>query len=140
MKNSALLLICLVLFQFTKAQPTSETRSITVTIDKIAHSKGHILLGLHNESTFMKGKGIQNAKAAIIEGKCSHTFTGVEPGTYAIMVLHDANDNQQMDFAPNGMPTEDYGTSNNVMVFGPPQFHHAKFDVSDKDLELEITF
>ena len=140
MKNLALLLICLISFQFTKAQDTSETHSITVTIDKIANSKGHILLGLHNENTFMKGKGIQNAKAAINDGKCTYTFTDVEPGTYAIMVLHDANDNQQMDFAANGMPMEDYGTSNNVMTFGPPQFYNAKFEVLDKDLEMEIKF
>ena len=45
-----------------------------------------------------------------------------------------------MDFADNGMPTENYGVSNNKMNFGPPQFYDAKFEVIDKNLELEIKF
>ena len=43
-----------------------------------------------------------------------------------------------MDFNTNGMPIEDYGSSNNVMNFGPPRFSDAKFVVSDKDLTFEI--
>ena len=140
MKNLALFLVCFISFQLSKAQDSLQTYSITVTINKVPNSKGHILIGLHNQDTFMKGKGIQNAKADIVDGKCTYTFTNVESGTYAVMVLHDANDNQQMDFADNGMPIEDYGTSNNVMLFGPPQFSNAKFEVTDKDLDLEIKF
>ena len=45
-----------------------------------------------------------------------------------------------MDFRENGMPIEDYGASNNVMNFGPPNFSDAKFTVTDKDLELNIRF
>jgi len=140
MKNLALLLICFVSFQYAKAQDSTQTYNVTVTMNKVLSNKGHILIGLHNHDTFMKGKGIKNAKADIVDGKCSYTFTDVTPGIYAIMVLHDANDNEKMDFAENGMPTENYGTSNNKMTFGPPQFNDAKFEVTDKDLELEIKF
>lgn len=140
MKHLAILLLCLVSFQFAKAQDSTKTYSITVKINKVLSDKGHILMGLHDKNTFMKGKGIQNAKVDIVDGKCTYTFTDVTPGTYAVMVLHDANDNQKMDFADNGMPQENYGTSNNKMNFGPPQFSDAQFDLVDKDLELEIKF
>lgn len=114
--------------------------TITVTIDNVASDTGHVLLGLHNNDTFMKGKGIQSAKSEIKDGKITTTFTNVLPGTYAIMALHDANDNEQMDFQDNGMPKESYGMSNNVMSFGPPQFSDAKFEVADKDLDINIRF
>ena len=45
-----------------------------------------------------------------------------------------------MDFAPNRMPLEDFGASNNNMSFGPPQFENAKFVVADKNVSLEIKF
>ena len=67
-------------------------------------------------------------------------FEGLEPGEYAIICLHDINENNKMDFAPSGMPLEDYGASNNVMNFGPPTFSDSKFTVADKDLTLEIKF
>ncbi len=45
-----------------------------------------------------------------------------------------------MNFYENGIPKESYGTSNNVILMGPPNFESSKFEVSDKDLTLEIKF
>ena len=47
---------------------------------------------------------------------------------------------KKMDFNSGGMPMEDYGTTNNIMSFGPPQFVNAKFEVKDKDLNFDIKF
>ena len=44
-----------------------------------------------------------------------------------------------MDFEPNGMPLENYGASNNVMNFGPPQYRDAKFVVSDKNVSFKYS-
>lgn len=119
------------------SQETKGT-TITVTIDQIKNNKGHILLGLHTTDTFMKADAIQKAKSEIKDGKIVAIFIDVQPGTYAIMALHDENDNEQMDFEPNGMPKETYAISNNPTSFGPPQFSEAKFDVTDENLELNI--
>lgn len=99
-----------------------------------------MLLGLHTANTFMKAKDIQGIKSEIKDGKITATFTNVPSGTYAIMALHDANNNERMDFDPNGMPTESYGMSNNPMSYGPPQFSEAKFEVANTDLEISIRF
>lgn len=119
------------------SQETKGT-TITVTIDQIKNNKGHILLGLHTTDKFMKADAIQKAKSEIKDGKIVAIFIDVQPGTYAIMALHDENDNEQMDFEPNGMPKETYAISNNPTSFGPPQFSEAKFDVTDENLELNI--
>lgn len=123
----------------TYAQDSLKTFTITVKIDNALNNNGHALIGLHNESTFMKGQGIQNAKSEIAEGKVVITFENVTPGVYAIMVLHDENDNSRMDFEPNGMPKESYGMSNNPMLYGAPTFNDAKFELTE-DKEIVIRF
>ena len=45
---------------------------------------------------------------------------------------------QRMDFEDNGMPKESYGMSNNPIGFGPPQFSTAKFELENKNLEMNI--
>ena len=74
------------------------------------------------------------------KGEVTLTFENVEPGTFAIMVMHDENDNQRMDMEANGMPKENYGTSGQVNSFGPPTFEGAKFEVTDEDQEFRIRF
>jgi uncharacterized protein (DUF2141 family) len=119
----------------------TQAQTVTVTIDNVLNDKGTISAALHSAETFMKGKGLQNAEVKAAKGKITITFKDVEPGTYAVMVLHDTNNNKRMDFQQNGMPLENYGTSNNPMAqMGPPQFSDAKFDVTDKDVDLTIRF
>ena len=113
---------------------------LTVTIDNVTSDNGKVKLSLHTVNTFMKGKGITSAESEIKDGKITVTFENVEAGDYAIMAFHDANDNNKMDFRENGMPLESYGMSNNPMSFGPPKYEEAKFNVADKDLEMNIRF
>ena len=138
MKTLTLIIAFVLSITFTNAQESEKGQTITVNIDKLQSESGHILISLHTEDTFMKGSGIENAKSKIVDGKVTVTFENVEAGEYAILVLHDANDNNQMDFEPNGMPKESFGASNNSMSFGPPQFTSAKFEVNNEDLEMKI--
>jgi uncharacterized protein (DUF2141 family) len=134
--------ITIVLFLNAFLGFSQETKgiTITVTIDNVKNDNGKVIMSLHDASSFMKSDGLQNGESTIKDGKVTITFTNVAPGAYAIMALHDVNDNKRMDFQDNGMPKESYGMSNNPMSFGPPQFSEAKFEVADKDLELDIRF
>jgi uncharacterized protein (DUF2141 family) len=125
---------------FTNAQETATGKNITITIENISSNNGNVLLSLHTEDTFMKGNGIDMLKSKIVDGKVTVTFKNVAPGTYAVMALHDVNENNRMDFQENGMPKESYGVSNNSMSFGPPQFSTAKFELKNEDLEMKIIF
>jgi uncharacterized protein (DUF2141 family) len=114
--------------------------TITITIDNVKNDIGKVSFALHTNDTFMKGNGVMNTETTIKDGKVTITFENVQPGEYAIMALHDENENGRMDFRENGMPLESYGTSNNVMAFGPPQYDDAKFNVEKEALELSIRF
>ncbi len=120
----------------SSTQTNTEGTTLTVTV-ALNGSGGHVLIGLHNESTFMK-EPIEGASSEIKDGKATVTFNNVKPGTYGVMVVHDKNDNKQMDFEPSGMPKEAYGMSNNVMSYGPPQWDDVKFEVLSTPLEIEI--
>ncbi len=114
--------------------------SITVTVDNVKNDTGKVSFALHTKDTFMKGNGIMNTETEIKDGKVTITFENVQPGDYAIMALHDENENERMDFRENGMPLESYGTSNNIMAFGPPQYDDAKFNVEKENIEMNIRF
>jgi len=115
-------------------------QTITVTVENAKSDDGTLRISLNTKDTFMKGEGIQSAASKIKDGKATVTFENVPAGEYAIMVLHDANDNERMDFQDNGMPLESYGMSNNPRSFGPPNYEDAKFKIESDDLNLSIRF
>jgi uncharacterized protein (DUF2141 family) len=113
-----------------------EGNTITVTVS-LRGTGGHILLSLHNEDTFMKNP-LDAASSEIKDGKAIFTFSDLKPGEYALVALHDKNDNKRMDFEPTGMPKEAFGISNNVMLMGPPQWNEAKFELGTTPIEMDI--
>ncbi|PKG51410.1 MULTISPECIES: DUF2141 domain-containing protein [Olleya] len=117
----------------------TEGKNITITVKNVKNNTGQVMVALHTADTWMKGQGLQNINSKIENNQVSITFKNVTPGTYAIMVLHDENTNNRMDF-DNGMPTENYGMSNNPMSYGPPQFSESKFEINTEDLEFNIRF
>ena len=123
----------------SQAQIESPGNTITVTVENIRNTNGKILSSLHDVNTFMKGKeGIQKAETTIEGYSVTITYKNVLPGEYAIMAVHDENDNQQMDFELNGMPKENYGMSNNPILYGPPTFDVAKIEIKAEDSNFTI--
>ena len=137
MKHLVLTVVLIISSLFSLAQ---EKQSITVTVDNVTSNEGIVGFALHTKDTFMKAKPIAELDSKIKDGKVTVTFKNVVPGEYAILALHDANENGRMDFKENGMPLESFGASNNVMNFGPPQYEDAKFMVTNKDISLNIRF
>ncbi|MGB3152501.1 MAG: DUF2141 domain-containing protein [Maribacter sp.] len=135
----AALILGLVFTGLVATAQDKEGATITVTIENVLSSEGKIIGSLHTGTTFMKAPGIENEVVEALEGEVTLTFTNVEPGTFAIMLLHDTNNNNRMDFEANGMPKESYATTGEL-VFGPPSFASSKFEVTDKDLDFRVRF
>ena len=67
-------------------------------------------------------------------------FTDVEPGTYAIALLDDENDDGKANRALGMMPKEGYGFSRDAKVrMGPPKFADAVFEHTGEDQAMTIT-
>jgi uncharacterized protein (DUF2141 family) len=67
-------------------------------------------------------------------------FNDVPEGTYAVAIGHDLNGNRRVDTNFIGLPTEQWGVSNNVRPsLRAPRFDEASFKVTDaKDVVLDI--
>ncbi len=64
-------------------------------------------------------------------------FRGLAPGRYAVSVGHDLNGNRRVDTNLFGMPTEQWGVSNNARpALRAPRFEEAVFTVPDNGGEL----
>jgi len=143
MKALKLFAVLVMTVSFSFAQNTdTESKKVTIeiTIDNLRNENGQVMLALHTKDTFMKGKGIASVLATVEGNVAKGVFNDVAPGSYAILALHDENSNGRMDFDGSGMPLEDYGSTNNVMVMGPPTYEDAEFTVGDKNLNLTIRF
>ena len=123
----------------SRAQDASGV-TVTIIIENVLSDGGTILGGLHTADTFMKGQGIANAMTPGSKGEATLTFENVTPGDYAVMVMHDVNDNKQMDREANGMPTESYANTGTMELYGPPTFDGSKFEVTDENMEFRLRF
>lgn len=62
------------------------------------------------------------------DSRLEASFSEMPAGTYAVAVIHDSNDNGELDKNWVGMPTEGYGVSNDPPArLGPPRFDDARF-------------
>lgn len=56
----------------------------------------------------------------------------LKPGTYAVAMYHDKNNNTKLDTNFLGIPKEGFGFSNNpLIVAGPPSFGKVKFTIKE---------
>ena len=133
-------IITLLLISFTGIAQNKNGVTITVNIENVFSNDGSIMASLHTTETFMQGPGIMNTNIKAKKGEATLTFDNVEPGTFAIIIMHDANDNKQMDRELNGMPKEHYATSGSTSSYGPPIFSEAKFEITNEDKEFKIRF
>jgi len=114
---------------------------LVVSFTGLKNSDEFIIIALCNsyenyielDSPFI-GKNIKlKDNFAIVE------FTELPFGDYAIKTFHNENSNSDLDTNMFGMPTEDYGFSNNARgIFGPPSWKDAKFKFYEANKIMEI--
>ena len=132
-------IICMML-ALGKIVLAQETTTITIEVENIANDNGQLILGMYKADNFLKAKPYYSQQVKIKDGKATVIFENVPVGEYGISCFHDANGNQTMDFEPSGMPAEDYGISNNPMLYGPPTWDDAKFQLTEKNNKITIRF
>ena len=138
MKTIAVI-VAMLLGAFTQAQ-VERTGNISAIVSNVNGSQGSVVFGLYDADNFMKSAPNYSVKTEIRDGKAIANFKEIPQGTYALLVMHDKNNNERMDFDSNGMPLEDYGYSGNSMSYGPPEWEASKFVFDGIQKELEIRF
>ena len=121
------------------APPTGD---ITVNITNMRSAEGVVRACITKDrDAFPKCRKDPNAMRTVVDANESVTltFNGVEPGAYAIALLHDENNNGKADRALGMMPKEGFGFSRDARVrMGPPKFDDAVFEFDGNDTTLNI--
>lgn len=137
MKKIALLSILV----FIASASIAQTK-LTVKIENIKGKKGSLRLGVFNsEEGFLK-KAIGGRVIKPEGDKVTIVFDDLKPGKYAISIIHDENDNNEVDKKAFGIPKEGLGFSNNAMgKFGPPTFEESSFTIEDqKEIVIKMLY
>ncbi len=75
----------------------------------------------------------------ITDSKMDVYFSDVPFGTYAVKAFHDEDGNGTLNTNMVGVPTEDYGFSNNARgTFGLPKFQDARFEMDADEKTIAI--
>lgn len=132
MKIPFLLLFCLSL-------GFSET--LTVSITGIRDNRGVIQLSLFSQKMGFPDDYREAVKSATLpaqKGDITYQFDSLPAGTYAVAVIHDENENGQLEKNFVGAPREGWGVSGNVNPkFRAPYFPEASFEFSE-DMKITI--
>ena len=119
-----------------------ERGTLSIKISGFENDKGECWFALDNS------KDVYESKDSVFIGKILPIINrgvylkidSLEYGYYAIKVFHDENSNGKLDLNFLGIPTENYGYSNNVSAwFGQPDWEKAKFFFNQREMTIEIS-
>lgn len=132
--------------------PTSG--SLTVAVTGLKNANGQVCFSL-----FDRGEGFPDNAEAIVATQCvaamtagqtespaagdiaplSVTFDDLEFGAYAVSVIHDENEDNQLNTGTFGIPTEGFGFSQNPAIqLSAPDFSEAAIVVAGRSSSAQI--
>ena len=123
-------------------QQLSEYGDLTVVISGFNNDDGLMKIVLNNSSEDYESQDddYRRGQGSVKNNVADVTFWNIPYGEYAIKVYHDANNDDKLNKNFLGMPTEEYGFSNNARgSFGPPSWDDAKFMFNSTKDTLHIT-
>lgn len=121
------------------ASNAEDTATLTVEVTGASPGKGQAVLSLFtSKENFLREPYTTMTKPVDSNGKAVFQVNALKPGTYAVSVYHDADNNGELNTGLFGIPTELVGFSNQARsLFGPPSFRKAAFQMSDHQ-EIQI--
>lgn len=132
MRNVKSILFATSLLSMVWTTPVA-ANSITIVLENVEQDKGKIMLQLLSGEDEFEGRVEPMAKMVLRArtGEIRIFTSNLPEGDYAVRVMHDINNNDELDTNFVGLPTEPYAFSNNATGnFGPPQWKDVKFWLS----------
>jgi uncharacterized protein (DUF2141 family) len=136
------------------AASAAQSSELRVTITGVRSNSGELLIGLYETAKGFE-EAIANAETSGImadrnrlvgvamrarPGSQQAVFAQLPPGRYAVIVIHDENDNGRLDANAMGVPTEGYGFSNDARGFlSAPSFDATAVTIGDADASIVLS-
>ena len=112
----------------------SRADTLVISIEGLPKAQGTLMVQVFGSEAGFKGeeKSVASFMQSVHQSDDGslHYSLSLPPGTYAARVMHDLNDNGELDANFVGIPNEPWGFSNNAMgSFGPPKWQEAQFEL-----------
>lgn len=129
------------IFCFMASFLVNAQNTVEVEINNFDSEKGVALVGLYNAEASFMDKEYKGQILKVKDKQVILNFTDLPDGDYAILVIHDEDEDGELSTNFLGIPTEKYGASNNApSMFGPPKWKDAKFELKNGQvIKQEIT-
>lgn len=124
---------------------SQSTSTVVLEVSSFKNTRGTLNCRLFTKaSDFPDGEGILTVRTPIAGANTTCTFPNVEPGTYAVAVVHDENSNGKLDKNFVGVPSEGYGVSNNkTYALSAPKWEESVFTITAserKTLQVKLRY
>jgi uncharacterized protein (DUF2141 family) len=123
------------------AAPTPHT--LKILVGKVSNAKGVVGVLVFNSAQGWPEDNARAFRATDVPahpGQLQIVLPNLPDGIYAVVVLHDENENRKLDRNWYGAPKEQWGMSNNPSVhMSAPSFDQARFTLNqDKTIDVEL--
>jgi uncharacterized protein (DUF2141 family) len=119
------------------APVAASAADLTIEVAGLRNAAGTVYAAVCTEDQFLQPACTYFGSAPAGSGVVM--VPGVPPGTYAVQVVHDENDNKTLD-RPGFLPTEGMGFSRDApMRFGPPRWTDAAFALDEPGATVRLT-
>ncbi|UUL82506.1 DUF2141 domain-containing protein [Sphingomonas qomolangmaensis] len=144
MKHSILKMVAAMAFAATTAPAEAGVpplgTDVIVTVRGVAKAEGGLYVNLCRKPEFLTPKCYKALGRKVSKtGSYVVDFKDVEPGTYAVLAIHDVNGNRTLDRNGYGAPTEPSGVSGSGLVVGQlPEFDRSSFKVDTSIVHISL--
>jgi uncharacterized protein (DUF2141 family) len=108
-------------------------------VRKVAGNVTFTLYGPRPEAFLARGGRLARLRVPLTSHAATACFSVSAPGTYAIAVYHDENNDHDFNRNFLGIPTEGYGFSNDAPTLaGLPSFDSVRFTVPAQGASLQV--
>ncbi len=113
---------------------------IHVTIHNVNEEGGNIRVAVCDKDNWLTYHCPYKLIVETKPGDVETTFRNIPAGSWAVIAVHDANLNEKLDENFLGIPTEQFGFSNNPGFNHEPKFSEATVAVDKDPVDLSIDF
>lgn len=135
-------LIIIILILANSINLMAQKFTLTVTATGFPDNVGQAYMGLYRAQDEFPviNKQYIGKVVAISKNSATVAYTNLTKGNYAVAVFHDRNKDGLLNTNFLGVPTEEYGFSNNARnTFSAPSFSAASFTVSaNKTISINV--
>lgn len=114
----------------TSSATIAEESVLRIEVTDLRDSDGSLRFSVFSKADGFLKDDSKAAARGVVRANGGDRFVEfrLPPGTYAVAILHDENDNGRLDTNFFGIPKEGYGVSNNPKPrFRAPKFKEATF-------------